>query len=165
MIEVGRQIVPAFFVAKNLDTLPRSHSTDSHQRYLDLEAAREADHIRRILHEGAEHEEAEMLEKSRTKDEWAQVKRRKQVEYGKEIYADPTHDSYPLTVSGKPSKKETLAAWRYISAKRDSSKYTPEQLERVRGRIKRFTKQHFGLELESAEETKKAFTVVFPIAK
>lgn len=107
----------------------------------------------------------EVSKSMRTKSEWREVKRSKRDRYGAdEVFADPRHDSYPLTKNGKPSRERTLAAWRYIHTKEDRSKYSKEDLERVEARIRRFAKKHFGLVLKDAE-MKKSFTIVFPIAK
>lgn len=129
-------------------------TTDAEQRRDDKRAIRELKDVERVLEEGAEHEEAEMkAEKSRSREEWKEVKRRKEQEYGTdEYYADPAHDSYPLTKDGKPSRERTMAAWRYINAERNARKYTPEQLERVKGRIKAFAKKHFNEELQDRHE-------------
>ncbi len=89
----------------------------------------------------------------RTKPAWSEVKRRKEAEYGKEVYADPAHNSYPLTVGGKPSRKETMAAWDYINQRRNAAKYAPEELERVKGRIRRFAKHHFDEDLQDVQKS------------
>lgn len=105
------------------------------------------------------------LQKSvRTKSEWRKVRRRKIEEYGTdETFADPIHNSYPLTKNGKPSRKRTLAAWRYINQEKNASKYSEEQLKRVKAHIRRFAKQHFDLELQDGEETKKSFRIALPV--
>ena len=109
--------------------------------------------------------EAKTLQKSRTKSEWSQVKRNKKSEYGDETYADPAHNSYPLTDGGKPSRERTMAAWRYAHTERDEDEYTPAERTRLQSRIKRFAKVHFGEDLQSPDEAKKSLRIAFPIAR
>ena len=101
----------------------------------------------------------------RTKSEWSQVKRDKKSEYGSETYADPAHNSYPLTEGGKPSRERTMAAWRYAHTERDEDEYTPAERTRLQSRIKRFAKVHFDEDLQSPDEAKKSLRIAFPIAR
>ena len=94
------------------------------------------------------------VEKSRSREAWKEVNRRKLDEYGNETYADPIHHSYPLTVNGKPSRKETMAAWDYINQRKNAAKYTPEDLARVKGRIRRFAKHHFDEDLQDVQKSR-----------
>ena len=109
--------------------------------------------------------EAKTLQKSRTKAEWSQVKHNKKSEYGNETYADPAHNSYPLTKGGNPSRERTMAAWRYAHTKRDEDEYTPAERTRLQNRIKRFAKVHFDEDLQSPDEAKKSLRIAFPIAR
>ncbi|MCL6442536.1 MAG: hypothetical protein K6T83_03595 [Alicyclobacillus sp.] len=146
--------------ARNL----RKATTDRQQRREDRRALAELRDIERVLEDAAEHEEAEMLHKARSPEEWKKIKRRKKAKYGsKETFADPYHSSYPLTLNGKPSWRRTRAAWGYINQERNAEQYTPEQLAHVKSRIRSFAKKHFGKRLESHDETKKSFIIVFPI--
>lgn len=99
----------------------------------------------------------------RIQKEWRDVKRSKVDKYGThETFADPRHDSYPLTKGGKPSRERTLAAWRYIHVKKDGDEYSKEERKRIKDRIRRFAKKHFDLDLKDAE-LEKSLRVVFKI--
>jgi hypothetical protein len=122
-------------------------------------------HLEKSLPLGFIAEDKEVRKSMRTKSEWSQVKRRKESEYGKEVYADPAHDSYPLTVGGKPSRKETMAAWRYLHVAENRAKYSDEAYRHVASRIRSFAKKHFDEELQSPDEANKSLRIVFPIAR
>lgn len=89
----------------------------------------------------------EALEKSRSKEEWKEVKERKAKEYAGETFADPEHDSYPLTENGQPSEERVMAAWRYINEEKNASKYADGGAA-VKRRIRAFAKKHFGKDLQ-----------------
>ncbi|WP_304459064.1 DUF6582 domain-containing protein [Alicyclobacillus sendaiensis] len=146
----------------------RKSTSDREQLRESKEALRKLREVIEALEDDIEHEEEELeerrIEKSRSPKQWREVKRRKREEYGTgETFADPAHNSYPLTKNGKPSRERTLAAWRYINQEKNASKYSEEQLRRVKARIKRFAKQHFDLELQDGEETKKSLRIMLPI--
>ncbi len=65
-----------------------------------------------------------------------------------ETYAEPGRHAYPLTDGGKPSRKRTLAAWRYACMPKNGVS------SEVKGRIKRFAKEHFGLDLQEDDARK-----------
>jgi len=88
------------------------------------------------------------IAKARDKKEWAEVKKDKKAKYGKEIYADKEHDSYPLTKDGKPSEERTMAAWRYINETKDAKEYSASKVSSMKAKIRRFAKEHFGKELK-----------------
>ncbi|MFX4302995.1 SNF2-related protein [Alicyclobacillus tolerans] len=99
----------------------------------------------------------------RDKKQWSEVKREKKDKYSsKEIFADPKHDSYPLTKYGKPSRERTLAAWRYINTRRDGDEYSKAERNRIKLRIRKFAKRHFNLDLKDADMNK-SLCVLFKI--
>lgn len=89
------------------------------------------------------------LNKARSKSEWKEVTKRKESKYGDdEVFADPQHNSYPLTKNGKPSRERVLAAWRYINQRRNAGEYSSAKVARIKAKIKRFAKEHFDMDLQ-----------------
>jgi len=118
-----------------------------------------ADQIKKLFEEG----ESGVKKSLRTKSEWRQVNRTKRDEYGThETFADTKHDSYPLTKGGKPSRERTLAAWRYINTCHDGDEYSQEERKRIKSKIRKFAKDHFGLDLKDGG-IEKSLCVVFQI--
>ncbi len=116
-------------------------------------------HLKKLFEEG----ESGVKKSLRTKSEWRQVKRTKRDEYGThETFADTKHDSYPLTKGGKPSRERTLAAWRYINVEHDEEEYSDTERERIKAKIRKFAKDHFGLDLKDGG-IEKSLCVVFQI--
>ncbi|HEX6873598.1 MAG TPA: DUF6582 domain-containing protein [Micromonosporaceae bacterium] len=73
--------------------------------------------------------------------------------YGDVDYADPGYQDdgkkrYPLD-----SEEHCRAAWSYINMPKNADKYTPQQLAKVRGRIKSALKR-YGAKVEAAAELK-----------
>ncbi len=99
--------------------------------------------ILNILSDEKRHAEvlSEMLsdmEKARSKEEWAEVKRRKEKEYeGVDKFADPEHDSYPID-----TEEHVRAALGYINQERNASKYSKDKLSKIRARIERAAKRY-----------------------
>ncbi len=99
----------------------------------------------------------EVKKSMRSQKEWHEVAARKKEEYGAdETYADPEHDSYPLTKGGVPNRKRVIAAWDYIHTRKNGKEYSSSQRSRIEKRIRLYAKKHFHISLES-EETKKSF--------
>ena len=72
------------------------------------------------------------------------IKRREDVnpeegerEYGDVEFADPTNNKYPID-----TPKHIRAAWRYINQEDNAAKYEPEEVETIKGRIKRAASKH-----------------------
>jgi len=62
-------------------------------------------------------------------------------EHGDVTFADPTNKKYPLENAG-----HVRSAWSYINQERNASKYDPDEVETIKGRIKRAAKEH-GVEI------------------
>ncbi len=63
--------------------------------------------------------------------------------YGDVTYADPTNKKYPID-----SAEHVRAAWSYINHKDNAGKYDQDEVETIKGRIKRAAKK-FDVEIES----------------
>ena len=57
--------------------------------------------------------------------------------YGDVKYADPTNKKYPID-----TEEHIRAAWSYINHKDNAAKYDKDEVETIKGRIKRAAKQH-----------------------
>lgn len=76
------------------------------------------------------------------------IKRREDVnpeegkrDYGDVEFADPTNNKYPIDTAD-----HVRAAWRYINQEDNAVKYAPDEVETIKGRIKRAAKKH-GVEI------------------
>jgi hypothetical protein len=58
-------------------------------------------------------------------------------------FADPTNKKYPIDAPG-----HVRAAWSYIHQRDNAAKYDPDEVEAIKGRIKRAAKKH-GVEIEA----------------
>ncbi len=72
------------------------------------------------------------------------IKRREDVnpergehEYGDVTFADPVNKKYPID-----SAEHIRAAWNYIHHKDNAAKYSKDEVETIKGRIKRAAKSH-----------------------
>lgn len=77
------------------------------------------------------------------------IKRREDVnpergehEYGDVEFADPTNKKYPID-----SAEHVRAAWSYINHKDNAARYAGDEVETIKGRIKRAAKKH-GVEID-----------------
>ncbi len=138
----------------------RKATTDEQQERAAKEGRKGARAAARAREDDAKHEAAEMgerVQKAYSKEQRHEVRRDKAQRYGKEVFAVPRLDSYPLTKDGEPDEERTMAAWRYIHTEKDESKLPAAEAAKAKSRIRAFAKKHFGKELESGpEETKKA---------
>jgi hypothetical protein len=73
-----------------------------------------------------------------------QIKRREDVnpergehEYGDVEFADPTNKKYPID-----SPKHVRAAWSYINHADNAAKYSKDEVETIKDRIRRAAKKH-----------------------
>jgi hypothetical protein len=64
-------------------------------------------------------------------------------EYGDVKFADETNKKYPID-----NAEHVRAAWSYINHKDNAAKYDKDEVETIKGRIKRAAKQ-YGVEIES----------------
>lgn len=77
----------------------------------------------------------------------------KKMPYGaKAMYADPGYQDdgvkrYPLD-----SREHCVAAWRYINMEKNASKYTPEQLAMIKGKIQQALKK-YGIDASSQDQS------------
>ncbi|QEH36169.1 hypothetical protein OJF2_47290 [Aquisphaera giovannonii] len=62
-------------------------------------------------------------------------------EYGDVEFADPVNNKYPID-----SPKHVRAAWSYINHKDNASKYSADEVERIKARIKKAATRH-GVEI------------------
>jgi hypothetical protein len=62
-------------------------------------------------------------------------------EYGDVKFADPTNNKYPID-----TPEHIRAAWSYINHKDNASKYDKDEVETIKGRIKRAA-SHAGVEI------------------
>lgn len=62
-------------------------------------------------------------------------------EYGDVPFADPTNKKYPID-----TPEHVRAAWSYINHKDNAAKYDKDEVETIKGRIKRAAKKH-GVEI------------------
>ena len=62
-------------------------------------------------------------------------------EYGDVAFADPTNNKYPVD-----TPEHVRAAWSYIHHKDNAAKYDSDEVEAIKGRIRRAAKQQ-GVEL------------------
>ena len=58
-------------------------------------------------------------------------------EYGDVTFADPVNKKYPIDTD-----EHIRAAWSYINHKENAAKYDKDEVETIKGRIKRAAKQH-----------------------
>ncbi len=65
--------------------------------------------------------------------------------YGDVEFADPTNNKYPIDTSD-----HVRAAWRYINQDDNAAKYDKDEVEAIKGRIKRAAKKH---DVEINDET------------
>ncbi|MDP9365125.1 MAG: hypothetical protein M3Q10_13025 [Chloroflexota bacterium] len=63
--------------------------------------------------------------------------------YGDVEFADPTNKKYPIDTPG-----HVRAAWSYIHQEDNAAKYDPDEVEAIKGRIRRAAEKH-GVEIES----------------
>jgi hypothetical protein len=78
------------------------------------------------------------------------IKRREDVnpdagerEYGDVKFADPTNNKYPID-----TPDHVRAAWSYINHADNAAKYSRDEVETIKSRIKRAAKKH-GVEIDS----------------
>ncbi len=64
-------------------------------------------------------------------------------EHGDVQFADPTNNKYPLD-----SPQHVRSAWSYIHHKDNANKYDNDEVETIKGRIRRAAKQ-YGVEISS----------------
>ena len=64
-------------------------------------------------------------------------------EYGDAQFADPVNNKYPID-----TEEHVRAAWSYINHKDNAAKYKSEEVETIKGRIKRAAKK-FDINIES----------------
>ncbi len=58
-------------------------------------------------------------------------------EYGDVEFADPVNKKYPVD-----TPEHVRAAWSYINHKDNAAKYSTEEVEKIKGHIKRAAKKH-----------------------
>ena len=58
-------------------------------------------------------------------------------DYGDVKFADPVNNKYPID-----TEEHIRAAWSYINHKDNAAKYDKDEVEAIKGRIKRAAKQH-----------------------
>jgi hypothetical protein len=58
-------------------------------------------------------------------------------DYGDVKFADPVNNKYPID-----TEEHIRAAWSYINHKDNAAKYDKDEVETIKGRIKRAAKQH-----------------------
>jgi Family of unknown function (DUF6582) len=63
--------------------------------------------------------------------------------YGDVKYADTTNKKYPID-----TEEHIRAAWSYINHKDNAAKYDKDEVQTIKGRIKRAAKEH-GVEISS----------------
>jgi hypothetical protein len=72
--------------------------------------------------------------------------------YGNVEYADPGYQDDKVKRYPIDTEEHVRAAWSYINKRKNAAKYTPEQLARIKARIKRAAKR-FGIEIsEDADD-------------
>ena len=78
----------------------------------------------------------------------AYIKRRDDVDpdegenaYGDVQFADPTNNKYPID-----TEEHVRAAWSYINKKSNAAKYAADEVDAIKGRIKRAAKR-FDIEI------------------
>lgn len=64
-------------------------------------------------------------------------------EHGDVQFADPTNNKYPLD-----SPQNVRSAWSYIHHKDNAAKYDSDEVETIKGRIRRAAEKH-GVEISS----------------
>lgn len=64
-------------------------------------------------------------------------------EYGDVEFADPVNHKYPIDTA-----EHVRAAWSYINHEDNAAKYAPDEVETIKGRIKRAAEKH-GVEIRS----------------
>ena len=68
---------------------------------------------------------------------------RGETEYGDVKFADPVNNKYPID-----TEEHVRAAWSYINHKDNAAKYEKDEVELIKGRIKRAAK-NFDIEIEA----------------
>ncbi|MDT0212731.1 hypothetical protein Q9R29_02435 [Rothia sp. ARF10] len=63
-------------------------------------------------------------------------------EYGDVTFADPTNKKYPID-----TEEHVRAAWSYINKRSNAAKYDADEVEAIKGRIKRAAGKH-GIEID-----------------
>jgi hypothetical protein len=63
-------------------------------------------------------------------------------EYGDVEFADPTNNKYPVD-----TPQRVRSAWSYINHKDNAAEYDPDEVETIKGRIRRAAKHH-GVEID-----------------
>jgi hypothetical protein len=63
--------------------------------------------------------------------------------YGDVEYADPTNNKYPVD-----SPKHVRAAWSYINKRGNAAKYSADEVQTIKKRIKKAAKKH-GVDIKS----------------
>jgi len=58
-------------------------------------------------------------------------------DYGDVTFADPTNKKYPID-----TEEHVRAAWSYINKKSNADKYDADEVDAIKGRIKRAAKKH-----------------------
>ncbi len=64
-------------------------------------------------------------------------------EYGDVEFADPVNNKYPIDTD-----KHIRAAWSYIHHEKDAAKYSQDEVDLIKDRIKRAAKEH-DIDIES----------------
>ena len=64
-------------------------------------------------------------------------------QYGDVEFADPTNNKYPID-----SEEHVRAAWAYINKRSNADKYDKDEVEAIKGRIRRAAKKH-GVEIDA----------------
>ncbi len=64
-------------------------------------------------------------------------------EHGDVTYADPTNNKYPLD-----NATHVRSAWSYINHEHNAAKYEPDEVETIKGRIRRAAKK-YGVEIST----------------
>ena len=57
--------------------------------------------------------------------------------YGDVEFADPVNNKYPID-----TEEHVRAAWSYINKRANADKYSSDEVERIKGRIKTAAKRH-----------------------
>ena len=80
-----------------------------------------------------------------------QIKRRENVnpvrgehEYGDVKFADPVNNKYPID-----SARHIRAAWSYVNHADNAAKYSKDEVNKIKARIKRAAKAH-GVEIDAS---------------
>jgi cation transport regulator ChaC len=71
-------------------------------------------------------------------------------EYGDVEFADPVNHKYPIDTPG-----HVRAAWSYINQSDNAAKYSPEDVEKIKDRIRKAAGKH-GIDINRSEEDQKS---------